>query len=153
MERGEGSAPRGRRGPDHGPGKERGGAIVDPFVFLSTYRIKEGRVEGFRKMTPEVVDLVETNEPRMIGMNMFFDEEGTRVSNLQIHPDAASMEFHMKVVAEHIAESFDYLEAESIQILGKISETVLEMIRRYNPDVPITVMPVHEAGFLRTSVR
>ena len=39
-------------------------------------------------------------EPRVIAFNIYVNDEGTEVTGVQVHPDAASMEFHMQVLRE-----------------------------------------------------
>jgi hypothetical protein len=65
------------------------------------------------------------------------------------------MEFHLKVVSEHLTGAFEYLETtETEQLYGAPSDTLAELPRAYaEPGVPVTFMPVHEAGFTRASVR
>lgn len=77
------------------------------------------------------------------------------MSVVQVHPDPASMELHMKVVSGHLSNAFDYLDGmESEQIYGRPSEALPQMLQAYaEPGVPVTSMPVHEAGFLRIAPR
>ena len=128
--------------------------MTGPFIFIGTYRIKDDRLEYYKKICVELVDLIEVNEPRMIAFNIFINEAESRTAVHQVHPDAASMEFHMKVVAEHMANAFDYLETQSVQVFGEVSEELLDAVRQYTePGVPIYVLPLHAEGFVRTSVR
>jgi quinol monooxygenase YgiN len=126
-----------------------------PFTFIGTYSIKSGKLEETKKHLQELVDVVETNEPRLIAFNIYLDEQGSKVSIVQVHPDADSMEFHMKLVAEHIRGAFEYLEkTESQQIYGTPSDTLTEMLREFaEPGVPVTLAPIHEVGFTRTDAR
>ena len=41
-----------------------------------------------------LVDLVETNEPRLMAFNVYLDEQGGKISVVQVHPDLDRMEFH-----------------------------------------------------------
>lgn len=128
--------------------------MAGPFVFIGTHTIKSGKLEEAKKRFQELVDLVETNEPRMIAFNIYLDEQGNKVSIVQVHPDSASMEFHMKVISEHLSDAFDYLETtESEHVYGAASDALSEMLRKYaDPSAPPTFMPVHEAGFTRSTV-
>jgi len=126
-----------------------------PFIYVGTFTIKSGKIEEARKALAEHVDLIETNEPRLIAFNVYFDEQGSKASVVQVHPDAASMEFHMQVISEHLSGAFDYLEAvESEQYFGAPSATLSEILARFEgPGVTVTWMPDHDAGFTRTTVR
>ena len=126
--------------------------MPEAFVFIGNYRVKDGKLEDFRKIAAELVETVETNEPRMIAFHIFIDEDASRTSVLQVHPDAASMEFHMQAISDHIAGAFNYLETESSQVFGHTPDALLGTIRQYTePGVEIRVMPTHEAGFTRSN--
>jgi hypothetical protein len=126
-----------------------------PLVYIGTYTIKNGRLEECKQRLGELVDLVETNEPRLIAFHIYLDQQGSKISVVQVHPDSDSMEFHLKVVSEHLTGAFEYLETtQSEQLYGAPSETLAEMLQAYaEPGVPVTFMPVHEVGFTRASVR
>jgi len=126
--------------------------MSQPFVYIGTHTIKEGKLEEFKKMWPEHVELVETNEPRLIAFHAFLDEAGSRVAIVQVHPDAESMRFHMQVISEHLASATGWLEStESELIYGEPYEGMVELFRSYAPDTPILVLPAHEGGFTRTN--
>ena len=74
-----------------------------PLINVFTYTIKPGKQEEARKRIAELVDFVETNEPRMIAFHAYLDQDGKSLSIVQVHPDSASMEFHMQVNAKHFA--------------------------------------------------
>jgi quinol monooxygenase YgiN len=129
--------------------------MAEPFIYVGTMTIKPGKLEEARKRIAELVDFVEINEPRLIAFHCFLDEEGTELTVVQVHPDVASMEFHQEVNAKHFTTAFDYLESSrSDQYYGPISETLAAELAKWDdPNVAVTRMPVHEAGFTRTSVR
>src|SRR6185295_15799575 len=113
-----------------------------PFIFIASNRLKEGKLEDERTRVPELCDFIEANEPRLIAFHEYASEDGTEVGVVQIHPDAASMEFHMKVVAERAARAYaETLEATtSIQVYGAPSDAVLEMLRlQAGVGVPMTI--------------
>lgn len=124
-----------------------------PFIFIGTHRIKPGKLDDYRKEYQQLVEFVEANEPRIIAFHVYVDEERNVVTGVQIHPDAASMEHHMKVVAEHIRDAYDYIEAtENIQVYGEPSEMLEKGIRRAAPSgTPLQLVRSHDAGFTRTN--
>ena len=129
--------------------------MMGPFIFLGTYSIKPGKLEEARKGLAKLVDFVETNEPRLIAFHCFLNDEGTKLTIHQLHPDAASMEFHMQVNAKHFATAFDYLDAQiSEQYYGPMSDALAAELSKWDePGLETTRMPVHEGGFTRTNVR
>ena len=129
--------------------------MAEPFIHVGTYTIQPGKTEEARKRIAELVDFVETNEPRMIAFNVYFDEEGSKLTVVQVHPDSASMEFHLQINAKHFTTAFDYLESQMTdQYYGPMSETLAAEIAKWDdPNVAVTRMPVHEGGFTRTNIR
>ena len=126
-----------------------------PFVYVNTMSVKTGRLEALRKQLAELVDFVETNEPRMIAFHTYLDERGDKLTIVQVHPDSASMEFHMQVNAKHFATAFDNLDAViSEQYYGAISDALASELAKWDdPAISVTRMPVHEGGFTRTNIR
>ena len=129
--------------------------MVGPLIYVGNYSIKPGKLEEARKRLAELVDFVETNEPRLIAFHCFLDEEGNKLAVVQLHPDSASMEFHQQVNAKHFATAFDYLEPRmSDQYYGPISDALAAELAKWDePGVEAIRMPVHEGGFTRTNVR
>ena len=124
-----------------------------PFVYVGTWTIKPDKLEEARAYFAEHVDLVETNEPRMIAFHFFLDEAGNKGCVVQVHPDAGSMEFHMQLISEHLTDAFDYIDAiVSEQYYGPMSESLAETLSKWEtPGVAVTKMPDHEAGFTRSN--
>src|SRR5467141_1738961 len=106
--------------------------MAGPFIFIATNRLKTGKLEAEKQRVPGLVDFIEANEPRLIAFNEYANEEGTEVAVVQVHPDAASFEFHMGVVRERAQRAYEEtLEATtSIQVFGEPTETIVEMLGR-----------------------
>lgn len=126
--------------------------MTGPLIFIGTHKIKEGKLDEYRKTWQSLVDLVESKEPRVIAFNIYVDEEANRVTGVQVHPDAESMGFHMQVVGEEIRDSYQYIEkTESIEIYGEASEALLQGMRQAAPEgTPLRIITTHGAGFTRT---
>ena len=129
--------------------------MAGPLIYVGTMSIKPGKLEEARERLAELIDFVETNEPRMIAFHCFLDESGSNLTVIQVHPDSASMEYHQQVNAKHFATAFDYLEAQrSDQYYGPMSDALTsELLKWDEPGVEVIRMPVHEGGFTRTNVR
>lgn len=52
--------------------------MSEPFIFIGTHSLKEGKLEDFKKYEQELVELVEANEPRLIGFHIFLNQDGTQ---------------------------------------------------------------------------
>jgi hypothetical protein len=123
-----------------------------PLIYVGTYTVKPGNEAAAGRRLTELVEFVETNEPRMIAFNTYLDRDGKTVSIIQVHPDSASMEFHMQVNVKHFATAFDWLDTSmSGQYFGPISDQLAAELAKW--DEAFTHLPVHVAGFTRTTVR
>ncbi len=123
-----------------------------PLIYVGTYTIKPGNREDTSRRLTELVDFVETNEPRIIAFHLYLDQDGNTLSIVQVHPDSASMEFHEQVNAKHFTTAFDWLDASiSQQYFGPISDALAAELAKW--DEAATHLPVHAAGFTRTTVR
>jgi quinol monooxygenase YgiN len=123
-----------------------------PLIVVFTYSIKPDKQEDARKRITELVDFVETNEPRMIAFHAYLNQAGDELSIIQVHPDSASMEFHMHVNAKHFATAFDWLDTLISQhFFGPISEGLAAELAKWGE--VYTHAPEHEGGFTRSNVR
>src|SRR5260221_11404187 len=79
----------------------RGSLMSGPFIFIATNRLRQGRFDAERQRVPELSRFIEANEPRLIAFNEYVNEDHTPGTVVQIHPDAASMAFHLRVDGHH----------------------------------------------------
>lgn len=129
--------------------------MAQPFIFISTFRLKQGELEAFKEMCSGLAEMVRSSEPRLIAFNLYANEDGTEVSNVQVHPDADSMLFHLQLLREHISGAVGDEGPIDVtvnnQIFGIPSDAVLEMLGEFDPGVPLTVKPLSVAGFTRSA--
>jgi hypothetical protein len=127
--------------------------MTEPFTFIATYTIKEGKLADFKRSWRETVDFVEQNEPRLIAFNAYVNEDGTELGIVQVHPDVDSMEFHMKLIREHVEHAFaEFLgRTVGLQIYGAVSDSALETMRQLAGPTPLTVQPHGVGGFTRSA--
>jgi hypothetical protein len=60
--------------------------MAEPFIFIGTHSLKEGKFEDFKANCVALADVVEAEEPRMIAFNVYANENGTEVSVVQGSP-------------------------------------------------------------------
>jgi hypothetical protein len=128
--------------------------MPSPFIFIATNRLKPGRLDQERARVPGLVEFIEANEPRLIAFNEYADEAGDEVSVVQVHPDAASMEAHMQIVAERALAAYaETLDATvRVQVFGRPTDAILEILQQQSGSgVEITVNGEHLGGFTRSA--
>ncbi len=75
---------------------------------------------------------------------------------VQVHPDAASMEFHLDIVGDRAREAYaQTLEATTgIQVFGTPTDNVLRMLsQQAGSGVPLSIYPHYLGGFTRALQR
>jgi hypothetical protein len=123
-----------------------------PFIFIATNRLKPDAYDAERRRVPGLVEFIEAGEPGLLAFNEYVNAERTEVTVVQVHPDAASMEFHMGFVGERAAQAYaETLDATTrIQVFGTPSDAVVETLRvQAGAGVPLTVHAEHLGGFTR----
>jgi hypothetical protein len=130
-----------------------------PLIFISTWKIKEGRLEDYKQFAKEFIEHVKAKEPQLIAFNIFLNEDESEMTSIQIHPDAASMDFHMQVLEQALGEDMrewveraDFLEPKHIEIYGTPNAALLEADQpKVEAGIPRSVKPLHLAGFTRST--
>src|SRR5262245_26429008 len=103
----------------------------EPFIFTGTYAIREGKLEVAKQALQELVQHVEANEPRLKHFGFYFDEEGSKVTCVQVHPDSDSMEKHLRVIAgflQNAGELFDFTDMQT-RVYGLPGDALLSELR------------------------
>ena len=129
--------------------------MPDEIVYIDTSDVREGALEELKTAMKELVDFVEANEPRLIAYNVYFSDDGTRMTVVHVHPDSASLEYHMEVAGPAFRRFVELVTLSSIHIYGEPSEKLLEQSRekaRLLGRGDVVVDALH-AGFSRFAVR
>ena len=93
--------------------------------------------------------MVESEEPRVIAFNSWTSEDGIEVSTVHVHPEADSLDTHLKLFVERLAERvFDAVDSYEVDIWGMASDDALNVLKE-TPGLQLRVLSVHEGGFLR----
>ncbi len=125
-----------------------------PIIYIDRSEIREGKLKELKTAMKELVELVEANEPRLIAYNVYFTEDGTRMTVLHVHPDPASLEFHMKVAGTAFPRFREFVKLLTIDVYGKPDDDLLEQMQKKALMLGNGTVVVHElhAGFARFGV-
>jgi hypothetical protein len=125
--------------------------MSEPIVFVSHFRVKEGKADDMRRLSNQIARAMETGRPRTLGFLSYIDESGRRMSIIHVFPDAESMDLHFAGADERSSAAYEYVAPDGWEIYGKPSEAVLEQLRREaaSAGVGLDVQPEFLAGFLR----
>ena len=124
--------------------------MSEPIVFISNLRIKEGKVEEYKRFTRETTAWIKANRPRTVAILEYTSEDGTEASVVIVFPDAEAMEAHMLGLGELPNKAREYVEVASLQIYGKPNETTLETMKMIaDSGVTFNIKPQAIGGYMR----
>jgi hypothetical protein len=122
-------------------------------LYVDTSEVREGALEELQQAIEGLVAFVEEKEPRLIAYNVYFSDDGTRMTVVSLHPDSASLEYHMEVAGPQFRRFVELVTLSSIHIYGQPSEKVLRQSRdkaRLLGRAIVVVEPLH-SGFARVA--
>ena len=120
-------------------------------LVVDSSDIHAGKLEQVKAGVVDLVAFVEENEAEPLAYDIYFNEAGTRMTVVQIHPDSASLERHLAVAGPVFRRFTDLLKLSEVDVYGDASEAALEQIRgkaRLLGDAPVRVHDLY-AGFSR----
>ena len=120
-------------------------------LVVDSSDIHVGKLEEVKAGVVDLVAFVEENEAEPLAYDIYFDEAGTTMTVVQIHPDSASLERHLTVAAPVFRRFTDLLKLRAVDVYGDASEAALEQIRgkaQLLGDAPVRVHDLY-AGFSR----
>ena len=125
--------------------------MTEPLVFIDISEILEGKIEDLRGRIKDLASFVEENEPRTIAYSFYFDKDATKMTVVQVHPDSASMQFHMTAAADIFPRFVGLVRMLTMDIYGTPSDDLLELMRSKAKMLGTGSVGIHElqAGFAR----
>ncbi len=126
--------------------------MPDPIIYVDRSLVVEGKLEQLKRGIRALVEFVERREPRLISYGFFLDEERMRMTVIAIHPDSASLEFHLEIAGPEFRKLKELVELTEIEVYGSLSETALVQLqgkaRMLGRGGKVAVLEA-EAGFAR----
>jgi quinol monooxygenase YgiN len=130
--------------------------MSDAIVYVDTSDVREGALEGLKAAIKELVDFVHANEPRLIAYNVYLSDDGTRMTVVHVHPDSASLEYHMEVAGPVFRQFAELVTLSSIHLYGEPSEKLLKQLheksRLLGRGAVLVEVDAPHAGFIRSAV-
>ena len=124
--------------------------MSEPIVFISHFKIKEGKLDGFKQVHQKVVEQIKADKPATVAFLHYLNEEETEYSVVHVFPDAEAMDRHTEGAGERAKAAFEFIEPTRREIYGTPSDQVLAMLRP--PDgsgITFNHMPQPIGGYIR----
>lgn len=125
--------------------------MPQPIVYIDTSTIRQGQLKELEVAMKALATFVEANVPRLISYGFFLDDDRTQMTVVAVHPDSASLEFHMDVGRAEFRKFASLIDLSRIEVYGRVSEPVLERLHQKARMLGKGTVAVFEfyAGFAR----
>jgi hypothetical protein len=125
--------------------------MSQPIVYIDTSEVRPGRLEELKAAMNDLALFVQANEPQLFAYNVYFNDDGTRMSVLHINPDSGSLERHMKVAGPKFPPIGEFIRLLSIDVYGRPNDGLVEELRQKAKMLGSGTVRVHDfhAGFAR----
>ena len=123
--------------------------MSEPIIFIAHQRIKQGKVEEYKKVYQEVGEWMEANKPQTAAHIAYISEDGTEASVVHIFPDIEAMEKHMQNLGDVGAKAFTLMEIVGFDVYGTPSKMVLDSMLRMIPGAKVTLKTQSAGGYIR----
>jgi hypothetical protein len=108
--------------------------VDGPVVYLSTWRVKAGKFDDYRRFYAELLQRISGPDRDVLAFYAFGNDDDTEITNVHVFPDAATLDRHMAVLQEQmglipgdLTSVLAFLEPVDIQVYGTPTGQALAM--------------------------
>jgi hypothetical protein len=126
--------------------------MAEPLIYVDVAEVRAGVLADLKEGIAELAEFIEQNEPQLLSYNVYFSDDGTRMSVVHVHADPASLDRHLEIAGPRFARFVDLVTLRSIHIYGRPSENALRQLRdklQLLGSGDVVVCPPH-VGFVRS---
>jgi hypothetical protein len=125
--------------------------MPEPIVYVDRSAVRAGKRDEVKAAIRELVAFIESNVPRAITYRIYLNEDDSQMTVVQIHPDSASLEFHMQTGAPAFAKFRDLVQLSTIDVYGDPSDRLRRQLLEKARMLGSGTVAVHrlQAGFAR----
>lgn len=84
-----------------------------PIVFISHFKIKEGKFDDLKQLHHKVTEQIKANKPGTIAFLQYLNEDRTELSIIHVFPDADAFDRHVEGVDERAKDAYELVEPTS----------------------------------------
>ncbi len=126
--------------------------MPEPFIFVTQHTVNRGARENIAELARTFTGRVEAADTGLVEFHFNMNEDGTEVSNVQVHRDAASMDAYLPLVRDLIGAALELSTTSSITVYGTPGPVLQEVLHQNaEQGVPVVVMSNHLDGFTRAA--
>lgn len=123
----------------------------EPVIVVDSSQIRAGKLDELKAAIGDLVRFVESHEPRVLSYSVYLDDDETRMTVVQVHPDSRSAELHMEVAGPAFGRFTELVELQTMDVYGDASESLRDRLHRKAQMLGGARVAVHDglAGFAR----
>jgi quinol monooxygenase YgiN len=103
--------------------------MSEPIVFISHFKVKEGKLEGIKQYAQMMNEHIQANKPGTVAYLLYLNEEETALSIVHVFPDAEAYDRHLEGVGERAKGAFEFIEPMRRELYGMPNAQALAMSR------------------------
>jgi len=128
--------------------------MSQPIVYVDTSEVRAGRLTELKAAMDDLTQFVEASEPRLLAYNVYFSDDGGRMTVLHINPDSAALEFHMNVAGPKFPPISEFINMLTIDVYGRPDDALVDRLRRKAEMLGSGSVRVHDlhTGFARLPI-
>ena len=126
--------------------------MAEPVVFISRWRIREGKRAELGAMYAQAVGLIGSSKPGTALFAAYLNETSDELGIVHAFPDAAAMTDHFEGSEERSASVEEMIELLGFDVYGTAPAAAVDQLRRQAAAVPeaqVTLWPISIGGYLR----
>ena len=125
--------------------------MAEPIVFISRWRVADGRAEEISTALRRNAELLASTKPRTALFAAYLDSTRTQLRIVHAFPDPDALSVHFAGSEERAKAGISLIELEGFEILGPAPVAAIEQLQREADEAGATLEVYEEAlsGFLR----
>jgi quinol monooxygenase YgiN len=99
-----------------------------PIVHIDRSEIVDGKLEELKEGIDQLVQFVDAHEPQLLSYSFYINEAARQMTVIAVHPDSASLEFHMETARPEFRKLAGLIKLLSIEAYGRPSDKALKQL-------------------------
>jgi hypothetical protein len=126
--------------------------VAAPIIYVDRSEIVTPAVADLRTAVARLVAFVKEREPQLLAYSFHIDESTSTMWVVAVHPDAASLELHLRIGGPEFVKVGRFITLRSIDVFGEIGDGVRELLDEKARMLGGATLALHPpaAGFART---
>ena len=121
-------------------------------VYIDRSDIRPGALPELRTAVAALVAFVEEREPQLLAYGFHIDEDASTMAVVAVHPDAASLELHLRVGGPEFRKVGEFIALRAIEVYGEVGEEIIALLQEKARALGGASVSIHPqtVGFART---